>query len=296
MPYPYDPYQAGLPPVYGLAPATLGAAMQWPAQAAAQPSQAGAAAAAAERAKTMDAKAAAEKAAADAKMAADKRKATMKTAAKTAAMAAIPVVGGVTSILGVTANDKLQKVTRNRIDQLEGKKKRGELGLTATDRRGLQGKLVNPVQAAAAAGRTRAEQLAAANQGSSAADYAELRDAQARQVAQAQQQAGLAIAQANERKKNAQLARLDQAYQDQAAMRADDYSTVLAGLTQTAGAAGMALGAPVGTYGLSGAFGAPRGGAAGGALDPQLLAGLGELAPEERSQLLANVRASLGGQ
>lgn len=292
MAYPYDPYQAGLPPVYGLAPATLGTAMQWPAQAAAQPSQAGAAAAAAERAKTMDAKAAAEKAAMDAKLAADKRKAAMKSGAKTAALAAIPVVGGVTSILGVTANDKLQKVTRQRIDALEGKKARGELGLTATERRGLQGKLVNPVQAAAAAGRARAEQLAAANQGASAADYAELRDAQARQVAQAQQQAGLAVAQANERKRNAQLARLDRAYQDQAAMRADDYSTVLSGLAQTAGAAGMALGSPVGTFGLTGLAGSPR---AAGAVDPTLLAEVGQMPAEERSQLLANVRASLGG-
>lgn len=213
-------------------------------------------------------------------------------------LAGVGIAGGVAQSM---ANNGVQRTNRARIDELERLKATGGMGLTPVQQRQLQQSLTSPMQRAASSARLRGEQLMAASGGAGAAgDIAAMRDQQARQVGEAGQQAALQTRAADEQRKAAQLAELEGRTQAQAQMKADDYASIFGTLKEGASAGGALLaaaetpGAKPGTWlSLGGNNPAVT---PVGALPPEDLDMLAKLTPEQRAQLLNQVRAAQAAQ
>lgn len=278
--YPYQtpfPYRPVSPELF----------MPQPAQAAAQPSQAGAVAATTGNA--------------------------LRAAAGFASL--IPAVGPliglglagagtVASAIGTLANNKVQRLNRERIAALEKKQASGTLGLSAQQQRQAQQALASPVQRAAAEGRLAAERQMASMQGGSAGDLQRLQQQQAAMTAAGGQQAAAQVMAANEQRKAEQLAELEQRVQAQAQMRADDIATILGGAKSSAGAGGAligsaskgALGSAFKDIGMRAMGGGPAATGMGTSLTPDDLALVEKLNQDgQLMKILAAVKQQEGG-
>ena len=216
------------------------------------------------------------------------------------AAAAVPAaLGAAGNILGTMTNNQLQRRNKAKLEDLLNLEDQGALGLSPVEQRRMTQALVSPVQQAAALGRQRAEQLAAANPGASAGDLAQLRKEEVGARAQGAMAAGAQIEDANSAKVAQQKAEIEQRMQAKARMRADDMTGILQGATEAAGAAGAALGAPPGAVpGMGQGQAALAAGLkqVGGVAPPPLAAvAPGAFSAQELSQLETFRRSNPGG-
>lgn len=147
------------------------------------------------------------------------------------------------SIVASTTNNELQRSNRAELERLKRLQAAGALGLDPVQQQRLQAELFNPVQRAAAEGRMAAEQQLASMGRASAGDLARIRTEQARTNAAGARDASMAAKQANAKKKQAQVAEIQDREVAKAQFRKDDVSTILGGLRGGAGAAGAIAGA-----------------------------------------------------
>lgn len=154
--------------------------------------------------------------------------------------AALGTIGG---ILQSTANNSAQRLNRERLNALLRKQGAGTLGLSPIEERQMQEAYANPARRAAATGKLQAEQLAAANGNAMAGDLERMRNAQAMQVGQAEQQASLATMAADKARKDQQMAEIDQRTAAKAQYKADDLATILGGISKSAATGGAVAGA-----------------------------------------------------
>jgi uncharacterized phage infection (PIP) family protein YhgE len=161
------------------------------------------------------------------------------------ALGGLTAAGGlVGGLYQTTANDKLQKRNRSRIEELQQLEEQGRLGLTPVEQRSLSNDLYAPMQQAAAAGRSRAEQLqaAAGAAGASGADLSRIRQEQSQQLGQAANQVAGQVRGADAAKEQSQLQELEGRLQSQAEMKHSDIQSALGTFASSAGA-GAALAA-----------------------------------------------------
>lgn len=147
------------------------------------------------------------------------------------------------SIVASTTNNELQRSNRAELERLKRLQAAGALGLDPVQQQRLQAELFNPVQRAAAEGRMAAEQQLASMGRASAGDLARIRTEQARTNAAGARDASMAAKQADAKKKQAQVAEIQDREVAKAQFRKDDVSTILGGLRGGAGAAGAIAGA-----------------------------------------------------
>lgn len=183
------------------------------------------------------------------------------TSAATAATGAtIGAIGGAFQSL---ANNDLQRRNKAMLDALLQREQRGALGLSANEQRMMNEQLRIVPQAQATASRREAERLLGSRE-VSPGDLAVLRQQEAAQRAGIAQDAAMQVRAADEAKAQQERQVIEQRLQAKAAMRADDWNTVLGSAADGARVAGAGAGAPPGTMPgtLTGLFGLPAQGSA----------------------------------
>ena len=169
-------------------------------------------------------------------------------------------IGGLQAGLNSIATAPARKRNKKKIGELEDLQKGGGFGLTGTEERILEDRLMSPVQQAALDMRNRSEQLGAAGGGLSGAQASRLRTEQARTVGAGAQQAGLQVDAADEQKEREQQAELEGRLALKDAMRRDTFQGIISPLSQAAGPIGALAGLPPGAMnqGMFGARGSEK--------------------------------------
>lgn len=180
------------------------------------------------------------------------------------------IVGAITAIAALTTaaitaagaakrakKSKFDKEQEARKAELDKRAKANQLGLSAQEQRVREAQLFDPVRQAAAATRSRTEQLQSAAGQVSGGQLSQLRTEQTRALAEGGRTARVAVEEADIQRQREQQAERAQLGASIEGRRQERQAAAFTGAAQTAGALGQAAGAVPGTFQAAGAFGQP---------------------------------------